>query len=440
MQGRRPHPRALGPLRRCTSLLALTLLAALVTTTSAQADTTVRKNTSGGVTTLTITAGSGEEHDIWVGWNEDDQNYEITDDSSPIHDNIGCAYVAADEQVVCPKGSPQVSVVVVTTANLDDAVMLDLEGGERSTITTGAGDDIVQGLAGRDDISTGPNDDIVDGAEGSDVVDGGDGDDMVDGGDGDDWLSGQGGNDEIAGEDGADTIYGGAGIDAVDYTGARSGVKVDLDGNADDGAVGEHDSVKPDIEDIRGGSGNDTLTGNDQANTIVGGTGNDTINARDKSADTIFCGRGADTVTADPRDKTDVFCEKVERAEPSGSSPFRSFRIGIVGCKGKAKAGTACVQIRCVGVAVSCAGSVSLQATVPRKRRKAIKATIGSNSFRTTAAKTATVKVKLSKQGARMLRRKGKLAATALVKARDEGGHAESDIGTIRLKAAKHRR
>jgi Ca2+-binding RTX toxin-like protein len=48
------------------------------------------------------------------------------------------------------------------------------------------------------------------------------------------------------------------------------------DGN--DGQAGENDDVTYTVENIIGGSGNDTLTGSDQYNVITGGAGNDTIN------------------------------------------------------------------------------------------------------------------------------------------------------------------
>jgi Ca2+-binding RTX toxin-like protein len=50
-----------------------------------------------------------------------------------------------------------------------------------------------------------------------------------------------------------------------------------LESDPDDGFSSERDDVRPDIENITGGSGNDTLTGGKGHDTINGGSGNDNI-------------------------------------------------------------------------------------------------------------------------------------------------------------------
>ena len=117
------------------------------------------------------------------------------------------------------------------------------------------------------------------------VVNGGDGDDIITGGDGDDTLSGGNGNDLFktstgALGDGADTYAGNAGADKIDYSGRTADLIVAMDGTTTSGqgvAGVEGDLVAADIEDLIGGTGNDTLSGNNGPNNIKGGAGNDIL-------------------------------------------------------------------------------------------------------------------------------------------------------------------
>ena len=90
-------------------------------------------------------------------------------------------------------------------------------------------------------------------------------------------ISGGNGNDFITGGGGPDRISGDAGFDTANYSGRTSAVKVDLDGNADDGgSVGaEGDNVITD--EVIGGSGNDSITGGSGADFLAGGAGGDTL-------------------------------------------------------------------------------------------------------------------------------------------------------------------
>ena len=75
-----------------------------------------------------------------------------------------------------------------------------------------------------------------------------------------------------------DNVYGGDGPDTVSYAERLNPVTVTLDGVGNDGEAGENDFVASDVENITGGSKNDTLIGNDKANKLLGGSGNDTLN------------------------------------------------------------------------------------------------------------------------------------------------------------------
>jgi uncharacterized delta-60 repeat protein len=142
---------------------------------------------------------------------------------------------------------------------------------------------------------------LIDGGEGDDLVAGGTGNDHLIGGAGDDQLYGFAGDDTLDGGTGTDHIEGGSGADTVDYSHRTAAVHVDLEGDADDGAAGEHDTVWTDIEHILGGSGNDTRAGNNQANYIRGGAGNDTIHCGGGN-DALFGDAGSDQLYGDAGD------------------------------------------------------------------------------------------------------------------------------------------
>src|SRR5262249_40134023 len=77
---------------------------------------------------------------------------------------------------------------------------------------------------------------------------------------------------------GADTLTGGDGIDVADYSRRTAPVSLTLDGQANDGEAGEHDMIGSDIEDLVGGDGADTLSGNADDNVLDGGLGADVMN------------------------------------------------------------------------------------------------------------------------------------------------------------------
>ncbi len=150
------------------------------------------------------------------------------------------------------------------------------------------------------------------GGSGADILTGDAVDNWLIGLNGDDQLRGEGGTDTLIGGIGNDVLFGGAGNDSlvggadrdfVDYSGAASNVTVTLGlspllgggtGTATGGADVGTDTLANDIENIRGGAGNDSLTGqNFVANEIIGGGGNDTLHGIGTS-DTLTGGSGDD--------------------------------------------------------------------------------------------------------------------------------------------------
>ncbi|HEX5901072.1 MAG TPA: calcium-binding protein [Solirubrobacteraceae bacterium] len=177
-----------------------------------------------------------------------------------------------------------------------------------TNINGGAGKDTINGSDGGADA--------IDGAGDEDTANGRGGDDSLLDGIADGaptHLFGGTGDDALRGGPGPDQIDGGEGFDTFTYadrgTDAASGVSVVLAGGAATGAgaPGENDSLTG-IENLQGTAKNDTLVGDDGANTIqglggddaitggkgadylLGGAGNDSIDALDQGFDRVSCG------------------------------------------------------------------------------------------------------------------------------------------------------
>jgi Ca2+-binding RTX toxin-like protein len=238
----------------------------------------------------------------------------------------------------------------VDTADYSDksqSVVVTLNGSSDSTVTVGGTaedtlrniENVIGGSAG--DVLTGDSlNNSFQGGGGADVIDGGDGTDTADfrekttsvvvslngaadatvfvGGIAEDTLrnvenliggsaadtfigdalankfSGAEGNDWLRGGLGADILDGGEDIDTADYSDKNASVSVTLNGSnlatVTVGGVAEDSILK--IENIVGGSGDDFITGDAQANTFRGGLG----------ADILDGGAGIDT--ADYSDKS----------------------------------------------------------------------------------------------------------------------------------------
>ncbi|MGB7160843.1 MAG: hypothetical protein WBD40_22460 [Tepidisphaeraceae bacterium] len=89
-------------------------------------------------------------------------------------------------------------------------------------------------------------------------------------------ITGGSGNDTIVGGASGDRIIGDGGFDTANYSARVNALRIDLDGNADDGwASGEGDNVQ--TEEVLGGSGNDTITGSGGSDFLAGGGGADSL-------------------------------------------------------------------------------------------------------------------------------------------------------------------
>ncbi len=129
------------------------------------------------------------------------------------------------------------------------------------------------------------------------------GDDNLVGNLGDDSIDGLAGNDRLQGLAGKDTLDGGAGVDTADYSEKTADVRVILYGAtaATVTVAGVAEDTIRNIENVNGGRGNDTLTGDGLANVLSGREGNDTLPGG-VGKDTLDGGAGDDT--ADYSEKT----------------------------------------------------------------------------------------------------------------------------------------
>jgi hypothetical protein len=195
-----------------------------------------------------------------------------------------------------------------------------------------SGDDVICGLGGDDVLRGEGGDDRLLGNGGDDQLLGGAGNDKLRGDGGDDVLKGGGGNDNLRGGVGADVYQGGPGSDLADYLNVDEAVTLSIGNGAADGVEGEHDDIKADVENLRGGSSNDSLQGNGGRNwlngyegadrvragagddRLYGAAGPDMLDARDSStfSDQVFCGPGdGDRAFADSGDEVGAGCENV---------------------------------------------------------------------------------------------------------------------------------
>jgi Ca2+-binding RTX toxin-like protein len=104
----------------------------------------------------------------------------------------------------------------------------------------------------------------------NDALNGGAGNDVLDGGDGFDVLTGGLGN---------DVLDGGSGFDTAIYSDKTISVHVVLNGSANGTVMvgtGEEDTIR-NIENVSGGSGNDTLSGDGMDNVLHGNGGDDAL-------------------------------------------------------------------------------------------------------------------------------------------------------------------
>jgi Ca2+-binding RTX toxin-like protein len=227
--------------------------------------------------TLLVTAEPGELNDLVVEFTG--RGFRVTD-SVPLRAGELCKG-QADGSVTCVGYDLQADL-----GDRNDRFRLSSPG-TPAFVSGGSGDDVL----------------IAENRSGTRFT-GGPGDDVMIGGPGYDWfLEGPDAN-------GSDVMDGDR-LDAVSYEERVRPVHADLQGDADDGELGERDRIGSEIRTLWGGHGADTLIGNalpndlhgeGGRNLILGGAGQDTLfgggsfHARKGSDQRIYAGTGNDLI------------------------------------------------------------------------------------------------------------------------------------------------
>ena len=197
------------------------------------------------------------------------------------------------------------------------------------TVSGGSGDDTIEGGEGEDTLTGGAGNDLIDGGAGIDNIDGGEDQDTILAGAGDDTASGGAGNDLFIAfvADGNDAYDGGEGTDTYDISATSADAIIDLrNGTARSDEIGD-DEIE-NIENVRSGSGDDTITGGEGDDNLAGGAGDDLfIAAAGDGSDAYDGGEGIDTydISATSTDAIIDLREGTARSNEIGDDDIDNF-------------------------------------------------------------------------------------------------------------------
>jgi Ca2+-binding RTX toxin-like protein len=178
-------------------------------------------------------------------------------------------------------------------------------------LISGNGNDFLIGEDGNDYLSAGNGDDYLIGNAGNDTLYGGFGNDILNGAAGNDTLNGAAGNDtyrfNAAIDTGADIVdeTSGSGIDTLDFSSTTTqAINVNLYSTTiQTVSPGLQLTINGDIENVIGGSINDSIVGNSLDNTLSGDAGDDYLTGG-AGNDTLFGGTGSDLIYGDAGNDT----------------------------------------------------------------------------------------------------------------------------------------
>ncbi len=141
-------------------------------------------------------------------------------------------------------------------------------------------------------VGTQSSDTLIGAGSNANILQGSGGTDILIGLGGNDGLAGGRDDDDLFGGAGADVLNGGGGTDTAHYSGAATGVIVDMIANGANTGDAAGD-ILISIERLTGSKFNDILLGTNNSETIFGGDGNDQIFGRGGN-DSLFGGNGSD--------------------------------------------------------------------------------------------------------------------------------------------------
>ena len=195
-----------------------------------------------------------------------------------------------------------VTSIVVSGKSLDDRLAVSAP--IPASLNGGAGGDILVGGPVADTLIAGPGSptgspsDSLFGGGGGDTLHGSTDDvasSNLQGEDGGDTLIGGPGVDNMFGGAGPDSFAGGDGNDTVNYGGSGVPVTVTVNNVANDGAAGENDNVRTDVESVFGSPNADDITGSPAPDFLEGGGATDILRGG-AGPDTLAGGAGDDTM------------------------------------------------------------------------------------------------------------------------------------------------
>ena len=149
----------------------------------------------------------------------------------------------------------------------------------------------IGGGSGDDYLEAGPVTRSLSGASGDDILVGTPERNFLSGGAGNDQLLAGDGSDSLVGDEGADVLSGGGGLDEVTYGGVVP-LRLSIGDGPNDGAAGEGDDIREDVESVGGGFGDDVLIGNAESNRLNGYGGRDVLRGGDGADELIGWGDG----------------------------------------------------------------------------------------------------------------------------------------------------
>jgi Ca2+-binding RTX toxin-like protein len=268
----------------------------------------------GGAGTDTLTGGAG--NDTLTGEAGDD-TYSFDTDSALGTDTLNEVFGFGTDLLDFTASSNALTVNLGFLGNqiVNGNLTLNLTAAQVENLTGGSNNDTLTGNTLDNVLIGGNGNDILNGGAGNDMLTGGSGNDALIGGDGNDTLISDAGNDTLTGEAGDDTytfdtdtalgtdtlneVFG-FGTDLLDFTASSNALTVNLGflGNQIVNGNLTLNLTAAQVENLTGGSNNDSLTGNDLGNAFSGGNGNDTLNGS-SGDDLLSGGAGNDTLNGD---------------------------------------------------------------------------------------------------------------------------------------------
>ena len=204
-----------------------------------------------------------------------------------------CASISANA-VRCEVGAESRPYIRVLTKDGADSVDVTAVGEFRyaAFVDGGADSDTLSGTGGM----------TLFGEAGADRLIGRAGAQQLRGGAGADSLDGGPGGDELQGGAGRDVIVGGSGYDRASYRDHTAPVRISLDGQANDGALGENDWIDADVESAEGSKGPTLFIGNPSSNWFYGVSRAGDVVRMGAGDDFVLAGPGADVLSGEAGD------------------------------------------------------------------------------------------------------------------------------------------